>query len=172
MKGLVGKGPVIAVCANPGVMNRRPIAQKGYPQLLNAIEVGPPVLVVPALVHFINARLPVVNRRIAVLDPGRKQEQGPHSVVLLWILHWLRLNVLRYGLWRNGFGLSFIYFEILCNLFCRFAQRKRYANLSAPANPKRPSGNNTILTGSGTVVVESNVICNCGRSAASLNSRV
>ena len=52
------------------------------PDVLDAVEVLAPVLVVAALLHLVDARRAVVDRRDAVLDPGREHEVGDVSTLL------------------------------------------------------------------------------------------
>ena len=93
-------------------MNRRAVAEKADVEIVaHQLEVGPPVLVMAALLHLVDARAAVVDGRKAVLDPGREHEgRGRHyassrSDLKLGFLS-LRLDVTREDRFRMRQGAS------------------------------------------------------------------
>ena len=75
-EGEVGETPVIALRREPGLVDRRAVAEDADVEVLQQLEIGPPVLVMAALLHLVDALAAVVDGRIAVLDPGREHEPG------------------------------------------------------------------------------------------------
>ena len=61
-------------------VQRRPVAQIVDPDFLDAVEILAPALVMAADLHLVDAGLAMVDRRDAVLDPGREHEVGDGSV--------------------------------------------------------------------------------------------
>jgi hypothetical protein len=59
--------PVVALMTNPGAMDGGAVTEKPDIELLEKLEVSPPILIVTAPVHLIDAHGAVLNRRIAVL---------------------------------------------------------------------------------------------------------
>ncbi len=76
----VGELPVELVGPQVGLMDRRPVAQEVDPDFLDAVEILAPALIVTADLHLVDAGLAVIDRRDAVLDPGREHEVGDRSI--------------------------------------------------------------------------------------------
>ena len=79
----VGEGPVIAARADEGLVERRAVAQDLDVELVEQVEIRPPVLVMAALLHLVDAGAAIVDGRDAVLDPGREHEGGEHRALPL-----------------------------------------------------------------------------------------
>ncbi len=94
-EGEVGELPVELVGAEEGPVERRAVAKIVDPDFLDAVEVLPPALVMAAGGHLVDAGLAVIDRRDAVLDPGREHEVGDDSVSLGAARHSSRLFVSR-----------------------------------------------------------------------------
>ena len=71
---LVRERPVVAPITEPGPVQRRTVAQEPDPEILHAVEVLPPLLVMAALRQLVDRVLAALDRRVAVLDPGREHE--------------------------------------------------------------------------------------------------
>ena len=81
-EGQIGEIPVELVGAKVGLVDRRAVAEVIDPDLLDAVEILAPALVMAARRHLVDACLPVIDGRDAVLDPGREHEIGDESVSL------------------------------------------------------------------------------------------
>ncbi len=81
LEGVVGELPVVAPVTQPGLVDRRAVAQERDPEFLDQGEVGLPVLVEAALLQLIDPIAAVVDGRHAVLDAGGEHE-GKHGVLL------------------------------------------------------------------------------------------
>ena len=81
-EGEVGELPVEFVRAEIGFVDRRPVAEVIDADLLDAVEILAPPFVMAADLHLIDAGLAVIDRRDAVLDPGREHEVGDRSISL------------------------------------------------------------------------------------------
>src|SRR4029079_10156957 len=79
-EGEVGKFPVELARAEVGLVDRRGGAEIVDPDLGHAVEILAPALVMAANRHLVDAGLAMVDRRDAVLDPGREHEVGDASV--------------------------------------------------------------------------------------------
>ena len=51
----VGEGPVVAARADEGLVQRRTVAQEPDVQVLEQLEIRPPVFVMAALLHLVDA---------------------------------------------------------------------------------------------------------------------
>src|SRR5206468_7983418 len=73
---LIREFPIVAAGAEISLMQRRAVAQIVEPELLDAIEVELPMLVMAARLHLVDAGPAAVDGRDAGLDPGREHEAG------------------------------------------------------------------------------------------------
>jgi hypothetical protein len=64
-------------------MERRPIAQDLDIQVVQKLEIRPPMGVMAAFLHLIDARAAIIDGRDAVLDPGREHEGRIHRALPL-----------------------------------------------------------------------------------------
>ena len=81
-EGDVGEFPVVLARAEIGLVDRRTVAEIVDPDLLDAVEILSPFFVVAAQLHLVDARLSIVDRRDAVLDPGREHEVSDDPISL------------------------------------------------------------------------------------------
>ena len=81
-EGEIGELPVEPVGPEIGFVDRRPVTEIVDPDLLDAVEILAPALIVAADLHLIDSSLAVIDRRDAVLDPGREHEVGDRSISL------------------------------------------------------------------------------------------
>jgi len=79
-EGLVRELPVKLVGTEIGLVDRRPVTEKVDPDLLDAIEILAPPFVMAADLHLVDSGLAMIDRRDAVLDPGREHEVGDGSL--------------------------------------------------------------------------------------------
>ena len=61
-------------------MKRRAVAEEMDVEILDAVEVGAPVLVETTRFHLVDAGATAVDRRNTVLDPGREHEISDGAV--------------------------------------------------------------------------------------------
>ena len=73
--------------AEEGLVDRRAVAQIMDADLLDAVEIVAPLFVMAAHLHLVDAGLAAVDRRDAVLDPGREHEIGDGLISSALLLH-------------------------------------------------------------------------------------
>src|SRR5215204_6590925 len=81
-EGQIRELPNVAPRPEPGLMDRRPIAEEANVEILEELEVGLPVLVMAAFLHLVDPLAAVLDGRIAVLDSGREHEPGGYHALL------------------------------------------------------------------------------------------
>ena len=79
-EGEVGKFPVELGGSEIDLVDWWAIAKEVDSDFLDTVEILAPTLVMAAGRHLVDARLTVIDRRDAVLDPGREHEVGDGSV--------------------------------------------------------------------------------------------
>ena len=78
----VGELPIELVGPEIGLVDRGAVAKIIDPDLIDAVEVLAPPFIVAADLHLVDSGLAMIDRRDAVLDPGREHEVGDRSVSL------------------------------------------------------------------------------------------
>ncbi len=78
-ESFVAEGPIVFGWSQKDLMQRNAVAQKADAEIADTLEIGLPLFVVSALLHFVNALAALVNGWVAVFNACREHEEWLHQ---------------------------------------------------------------------------------------------